>query len=127
MNVFGLRNSLIDDYSSSISSFIRIRDQKIKNYVDQSITQGLLWPDPLIQLNPTFEPGKWIDDLTNEGVLHKECKLIFRRKQAPDDFGQPLRLHKWKNVLLRSHSHRLRASPCSRTLGCTSAVPAARW
>jgi len=70
--------------------------------VDQSIDQGLLWPDPLIQLNPTFEPGKWIDDLINEGVLHKECKRIFRRKQAPDDFGQPLRLHKHQEDAIRT-------------------------
>jgi hypothetical protein len=56
----------------------------------------------LIQLNPTFEPGKWIDDLINEGVLHKECKRIFRRKQAPDDFGQPLRLHKHQEDAIRT-------------------------
>ncbi|MHC1770190.1 MAG: DEAD/DEAH box helicase [Flexilinea sp.] len=102
MNVFDLRSSLIQDYSSYISSFIRIRDPKIKDHVDQSIDQGLLWPDPLIQLNPTFEPGKWIDDLSNEGVLHKECKRIFRRKQAPDDFGQPLRLHKHQEDAIRT-------------------------
>lgn len=101
MNVFDLRNSLIDDYSSYISSFIRIRDPKIKDYVDQSIEQGLLWPDPLIQLNPTFEPGNWIDELCDEGVLHKECKRIFRRKQTPDDYGQPLRLHKHQEDAIR--------------------------
>ncbi|MGI6235811.1 MAG: DEAD/DEAH box helicase, partial [Christensenellales bacterium] len=101
MNVFDLRSSLIEDYSSYISSFIRIRDPKIKDYVDQSIDQGLLWPDPLIQLNPTFDPGKWIDDLSDEGVLQKECKRIFRRKQAPDDFGQPLRLHKHQEDAIR--------------------------
>jgi hypothetical protein len=88
MNVFELRSSLIEDYSSYISSFIRIRDKKIKEYVDQSIEQGLLWPDPLIQLNPTFEPGHWIDELVEEGILQKECKKIFRRNKAPDDLGQ---------------------------------------
>jgi len=102
MNVFDLRSSLIQDYSSYISSFIRIHDPKIKDYVDRSIDQGLLWPDPLIQLNPTFEPGKWIDDLSNEGVLHKECKRIFRRKKASDDFGQPLRLHKHQEDAIRT-------------------------
>jgi ATP-dependent helicase YprA (DUF1998 family) len=71
MNVFDLRSTLIEDYSAYISSFIRIRDPKIKAYVDESIDQGLLWPDPLIQLNPTFEPGHWIDELADEGVLHK--------------------------------------------------------
>lgn len=69
MNVFGPRNSLIEDYSSYIASFIRIRDPKIKEYVDQSIDQGLLWPDPLIQGNPSFETGKWIDELSGEGII----------------------------------------------------------
>lgn len=102
MNVFDLRNSLIEDYSSYISSFIRIRDKRITDYVRQSIDQGLLWPDPLIQLNPTFEPGKFIDDLVKEGVLHKGCKRVFVRKQAPDDFGQPLRLHKHQEDAIRT-------------------------
>jgi ATP-dependent helicase YprA (DUF1998 family) len=102
MNVFDLRDSFIKDYKNYISSFIRIRDQKIKEYVNQNIDQGLLWPDPLIQLNPTFEPGKWVDDLVNEGILYKECKRIFRRKQAPDDFGQPLRLHKHQEDAIRT-------------------------
>jgi ATP-dependent helicase YprA (DUF1998 family) len=102
MNVFDLRSSLIEDYSSYISSFIRIRDQRIKDYVDHSIGQGLLWPDPLIQLNPTFEPGKGIDALCDEGLLNKECKRIFRRKQSTDDFGQPLRLHKHQEDAVRT-------------------------
>jgi len=102
MNVFDLRNSLIQDYSSYISSFISIRDPKIKEYVNQCIDKGLLWPDPLIQLNPTFEPGQWIDDLSNEGVLHKECKRIFRDKHTSDDFGEPLRLHKHQEDAVRT-------------------------
>jgi ATP-dependent helicase YprA (DUF1998 family) len=101
MNVFKLRSTLIKDYSSYISSFIRIRDQRIKEYVDDSIERGLLWPDPLIQLNPTFEPGSFIDDLCNEGILLSECKRIFRRKQTNDDYGQPLRLHKHQEDAIR--------------------------
>jgi hypothetical protein len=29
-----------------------------------------LWPDPLIQLNPTFKPGKTVDELVTAGVLN---------------------------------------------------------
>ncbi len=101
MNVFELRNALIDDYASYISSFIQICNPRIKEYVDKSITEGLLWPDPLIQLNPNFQAGKSIDDLVNEGILQKECKRIFRRKQNKNDFGQPLRLHKHQEDAVR--------------------------
>ena len=46
MDVFNLRNSLVKDYADYISSFIQIRDSRIREYVEQSINDGLLWPDP---------------------------------------------------------------------------------
>lgn len=58
MNVFTQRNSLIEDYSSYISSFIQIKDKKIEAYINQSIEQDLRWPNPLIQLNPILYSGK---------------------------------------------------------------------
>ncbi len=102
MDVFDLRNSLIQDYSTYISSFITIRDPRIKEYIEKSIAEGLLWPDPLIQLNPSFQPGRWIDELVDEGLLHKECKRIFRRKQDPMDNGEPLRLHRHQEEAIRT-------------------------
>jgi len=66
MDVFQLRNQLIRDYESYIRSFIRIKDKRINEIVEKELSEGLLWPDPLIQLNPSFEPGKWIDELCDE-------------------------------------------------------------
>ena len=77
MDVFGLRTRLVDDYSSYIQSFIQIRDDRIRHLVDSELASGLLWPDPLIQLNPSFEPGHRSDELVDEGVLHEECRRIF--------------------------------------------------
>jgi len=101
MDVFELRDRLIKDYSDYINSYINIRDEKIKEMVQSELDSGLLWPDPLIQLNPSFEPGGWIDDLVKEGVLHKECSKIFRRDKTPDDPGVPLRLHKHQDKSIR--------------------------
>ena len=56
MDVFRLREKLVEDYASFISSFIEIRDERIADRARQEIAEGLLWPDPLIQLNPGFEP-----------------------------------------------------------------------
>jgi len=102
MNIFKLRDALIEDYSKYVTSFIQIRDQKMKNYVEKSIGAGLLWPEPLIQLNPSFEPGKRIDELVAEGVLHRGCDQIFRRKQDKDDVGSPLRLYKHQEDAVRT-------------------------
>ena len=54
MDVFELRKRLIGDYASFVSSFIRIRDSRIRNYVNEQLHSGLLWPEPLIQLNSSF-------------------------------------------------------------------------
>ena len=66
MNVFDLRERLVSDYANYISSFIEIQDKRIRDYVDESLKAGLLWPDPMIQLNPSFEPGKSIDESVQE-------------------------------------------------------------
>ena len=94
MDVFGIRNRLINDYASYIRSFIHLRDPIISEKVYESLTEGLLWPDPLIQLNPAFEPGEWIEELVAGSVLHPECRKIFRIKPEKSDEGSPLRLHR---------------------------------
>jgi DEAD/DEAH box helicase len=94
LDVFQLRQRLVDDYGSYVSSFIRIKDERVQEEVYSSLGEGLLWPDPLIQLNPSFEAGETIDELVAEGILHKECARIFRRKQGLHDSGEDLRLHR---------------------------------
>jgi hypothetical protein len=94
VDVFGLRDRLVTDYADFTRSFINIRDDRISGVVEDELRRGLLWPDPLIQLNPGFEPGDTIDQLVDRGVLHPKMREIFRRKNAATDAGQPLRLHR---------------------------------
>jgi hypothetical protein len=53
MDVFALRDHLIADYASYIGSFLEIRDPKVAEHVDERLREGVLWPEPLIQLNPS--------------------------------------------------------------------------
>ena len=107
MDVFNLRHQLVDDYSTYISSFINIKDERIQKHVQKELQEGVLWPDPLIQLNPSFEPGAWIDDLVKEGSLHPLCQKIFRLKsdkKTTED--KPLRLHKHQtDAISAAHSN----------------------
>ncbi len=80
MDVFALRNALVSDYADYINSFINIQDERIRCRVEHELQRGLLWPEPLLQLNPSFEPGPYIDDLVDQGVLHETCRSIFRLK-----------------------------------------------
>ncbi len=73
---------------------MRIRDPLIQAYVQESLDSGTLWPDPLLQLNPAFEPGGTINGLVDSGVLHPECQRIFRLKRDVRDPGASLSLHR---------------------------------
>ena len=86
MNVFELRDRLVSDYQSYTRSFIQIRDARISEHVDRALGDGAFWPEPLLQLNPTFLPGGTMDDLTSERTLHPECARIFRidKSDEPD-------------------------------------------
>src|SRR5438132_8602798 len=102
MNIFDFLDLLIGDYASYIKSFIQIRDPQINGFVRQKLQEGVLWPEPLIQLNPLFERGESIDELVAQGVLHRECSRIFRKdKSEDDDRGRPLRLHKHQSEAIR--------------------------
>lgn len=94
MDIFKLRNRLISDYEPYMRGFINVRDPRILEKVDEELKGGLLWPHPLIQLNPSFEMGEWIDELVSEGALHQECSHVFRVKSNPNDEGSPMRLYR---------------------------------
>ena len=94
MDVFDLRNRLVSDYRSYTRSFIKIRDPRIETFVDGILGAEGFWPEPLLQLNPTFRPGGTIDDLVESGILHRECAGIFRiGKFDTDRRGKQLLLH----------------------------------
>ena len=101
MDVFELHQNVINDYAAYTRSFIRISDIRIAEAVQREISEGLLWPEPLLQLNPSFAPGKKIDDLVTEGVLHEDCGRIFRIKKNENDFGRALRLYLHQEQAIR--------------------------
>ena len=94
MDVFTFRDELVSDYERFSRSFTTIRSNDIRRAVDAAYVGGRFWPAPLIQLNPNFVAGGYIDDLVSNGTLDEQCAKIFRLKDADDTFGKPLRLHK---------------------------------
>ncbi|TVQ45023.1 MAG: DEAD/DEAH box helicase [Gloeocapsa sp. DLM2.Bin57] len=86
LDIFNLRNEIIEDYRSYIESFLKIRDPKIKQFVEDELEKGELWPDPLIQLNPAYKQGKNVTELITEGILHPETKHYFTRNGTPYTF-----------------------------------------
>ena len=89
MDVFQLRDQVVSDYSRYMGSFIELRDDRVKDLVREQI--GTLWPEPLVQLNPAFEPGEPMEQLVADGLLHPACREIFQLK-SKDAPPKPLRL-----------------------------------
>ncbi|MGO9505739.1 MAG: DEAD/DEAH box helicase [Streptosporangiaceae bacterium] len=93
MDVFRVRDRLIDDYRDFTGSFVDIHDKSIREHVAERMARGYQWPDPWLSLNPNFASGGTITDLVAQGLLHPECERIFRLKDDNPD-GPVLRLHK---------------------------------
>lgn len=91
MNVFHLRDRVINDYADYVRSFVEIRHPHIRDLVERELRDGALWPEPLLQLNPAFERGRSVDELCAQSILHLKCAEIFRRKEAAS--SRPLNLH----------------------------------
>jgi hypothetical protein len=87
LDVFGLRERLVDDYEEYTRSFIAVRDGRVADTVDAELDGGLLWPEPLVQLNPSFAPGGTIDQMVGEGTLHPTCTQVFRVGKGPGADG----------------------------------------
>ncbi|MFA7693347.1 MAG: DEAD/DEAH box helicase [Candidatus Hydrogenedentales bacterium] len=102
MNVFDLRDKLVKDYKNYTKSFIHITDERIHAKVNEALEAGALWPEPLLQLNPTFQPGGTIDQLVADKTLHPECAKIFRIGKTDRDLtGKPLQLHRHQTEAIR--------------------------
>jgi hypothetical protein len=78
MNVFDTHSAIIRDYASYIRSFLRITDLQMAGVVDRAVNGGLLWPEPLLQFNPSFRKSGTVAELVGRGVLHPGTDRIFR-------------------------------------------------
>lgn len=76
MDGFNLRGALIEDYQSLVESFVHVAGGCIRGKVER-LDAGLLWPEPLVQLDAAVESGGFIDDLVAGGLLNPECTKIF--------------------------------------------------
>ena len=47
-----------------------IADPEISRVVDRALTSGTLWPEPLLQFNPSFEMFGGLDELIKSKTLH---------------------------------------------------------
>jgi len=92
--MFELRSRLIEDFREYVQSFINISDERIRAFFEGELDRGVLWPEPLLQLNPLFRHGKLVDELIANGQLDPRCGTIFRfGKTDANAAGKPMSLY----------------------------------
>jgi len=94
MDIFAFRDGVIRDYREFVEGFLEIRDPRLREHVRRTLDSGALWPDPLLQLNPSFAPGRAVAQLVADGVLHPACDAIFRKDKDKVPGGKPMSLHR---------------------------------
>jgi len=84
MDIFKTHAQIINDYATYIRSFLNISDAAIRTEVETALSQGKLWPSPLLQFNPSFEIAGDVGDLASQGVVHAAFRDIFRDAKSGD-------------------------------------------
>ncbi len=77
LDIFQLRDAIVQDYRDYTTSFVYVRDPALAEFIEAQFNQGALWPEPLVQLSPTYQLGASLQHLIDEGVLHRGCRDYF--------------------------------------------------
>ena len=85
LDVFQLREAVVNEYSDYARSFINIADSRINDFVQKRIDAGDLWPPASLQINPAFQMDATLGELAQKGALTPETARFF---------GEDLRLYR---------------------------------
>lgn len=95
-NIFDLHKDILSQYKLYIDSFINIADPDIRRKVRDEFDSGSLYPEPLIQFNPSFESGGKVEDLVKNGILTNNFNNIFF-----DDAGKSWSIYKHQEEAIK--------------------------
>jgi len=95
VDIFKLRDQLVDEYRSFSGSFVQPRDARIAEFLERRQADNAQWPEPWLSLNPSFAAGGTPAEAVAAGVLDPECERIFRIKEHATDAGRdPIVFHR---------------------------------
>ena len=83
LDVFALRDSVVDEYKRFATSFTTIHAQDIREQVEAIYAEQRYWPEPLIQINPSYRRSTDVGALAANGVVDPGCADIFRADARP--------------------------------------------
>lgn len=74
---FRLHDDIMSQYKSFANSFVDIDDPQILEALKAYDDEKSMWPDPLIQFNPSYLEGCSLKQLVDEGLLDSKKDIIF--------------------------------------------------
>ena len=83
LDVFDLRDSVVGEYERFATSFTTIHAPDIREQVEKIYAGNRYWPEPLIQINPSYKRTTNVAALVADGVLDAGCADIFRADDEP--------------------------------------------
>jgi ATP-dependent helicase YprA (DUF1998 family) len=105
MDVFSLRDTVVGEYKKFATSFTIIHAEDIRQQVEAIYAEERYWPEPLIQINPSYKRTTSIEQLVAAGTLQPKCAEIFRTSstvEAPQGEGLSLYKHQEQAIALAS-------------------------
>jgi len=88
--IFDLHSAVLVEYAHFVRSFLLIADERAREFVDRALEQqAQLWPDPLVQVSPSYATGATVDELAAARLITQETAQIFRTAE-----GKPFRLYR---------------------------------
>lgn len=78
IDIFRFHRQIMEQYESFASSFLDIDDPQIEDALKESGRLAAMSPEPLIQFNPSYEPGKSVEQLAGEKILNPGLVSVFR-------------------------------------------------
>ncbi|RTI02129.1 DEAD/DEAH box helicase [Thermus scotoductus] len=72
----------LEAYRSFVESFVRIRDDRLRDFVLTRLREGEFWPEPFLSLSAGYELAGSVDQLAEEGLIHPTTARIFRREDG---------------------------------------------
>src|SRR5262249_52355666 len=106
LDVFSLRDSVVTEYESFATSFTTIFADDIRKQIEAIYASDRYWPEPLIQINPSYRRTTTVAGLAAAGVLHRQTADIFRSPKNQDGSpGETLSLykHQEQSIALATH------------------------
>lgn len=95
--IFDVLDETLANYRDFVGSFLQVSDERVRAYIEEEVLRAkeTLWPEPLLQLTPSYAYGLTVKGLAAEGILHPDTADIFQRD------GKPIQLFKHQEEAIR--------------------------